>query len=392
MKLLSVNHSCTVSVAQQFYAEVEQQTGWDITIVVPSNWEDEYGNVRKVERWKDFKGKLVSIPVWKSGSVPLHSYRSFFLKFLRDLSPDFIYLHQEPYALVTLQVYLANYLTIRKPIGFFTWQNILKRYPIPFRQMEQWVLKHTDVMFPGSYSAEMVMRQKGFDKQSVLMPSGIDPAIYAPRSQNLKQELGVTDEILIGYVGRIVEQKGLKTLLLALKEIEHLRWRFVAIGSGEFEPEFDEIAQQLNLTDRIQRLGFVPFTETPNYLSALDIVVLPSETRSSWKEQFGRVIIEAMACGTPVIGSDSGEIPHLIRATQGGIVFPEGNAIALAQALQQLISNKELRATLAETGRQSVLQNYTNALLARRFAETIKNRVQFDPEAQRSGVQSFPTP
>jgi L-malate glycosyltransferase len=389
MKLLIVNHSCTISVAQQFYAEVEKQTGWDITIVVPSNWKDEYGNVREVKRWKDLKGQIVTIPVWKSGSVPLHSYRSFFLKFLKDLNPDFIYLHQEPYALVTLQVYLANYLTVRKPIGFFTWQNIFKRYPIPFRQMEQWVLKHTDVMFPGSYSAEAVMREKGFDGQSVLMPSGIDPAIYYPRSQNVN--LGATNEILIGYVGRIVEQKGLKTLLLALKEIEGLPWRLVMIGSGEFEPEFDQIARQLNLTNRIQKLGFVPFTETPNYLSALDIVVLPSETRSSWKEQFGRVIIEAMACGTPVIGSDSGEIPHLIRATQGGIVFSEGNAIELSQSLKQLISDKELRATLAQTGRQFVLQNYTNALLARRFAETIKNRVQFDPESQRSGVQSFPT-
>ncbi|MCU0548984.1 MAG: glycosyltransferase family 4 protein [Leptolyngbya sp. Prado105] len=385
MKLLIVNHSCTVSVAQQFYAEVEQQTGWEITIVVPSNWQDEYGNVRKVERWKDFKGQLVSLPVWKSGSVPLHSYRSFFLKFLRDLNPDFIYLHQEPYALVTLQVYLANFLTIRKPIGFFTWQNILKRYPIPFRQMEQWVLNHTDVMFPGSHSAEAVMREKGFAGQSVLLPSGIDPGIYYPRSHTQNAE------ILIGYVGRIVEQKGLKTLLLALKEIESLPWRLMMIGSGEFEPEFDEIAQALNLSDRIEKLGFVPFTETPIYLSRLDILVLPSETRASWKEQFGRVIIEAMACGTPVIGSDSGEIPHLIRATGGGIVFPEGNAIAFSQALQKLILDAEVRSNFAEAGRQSVLRNYTNALLARHFAETIKNRVRFDSETQRSGVQSFPT-
>ena len=396
MKLLIVNHSCTISVAQQFYAEIEQQTGWDITIVMPENWKDEYGNLRTIERWKDFKGELIGIPVWQSGSIPLHRYRSLFLNLLRKLNPDFIYLHQEPYALVTLQIYLANYFTIRKPISFFTWQNILKRYPIPFRQMERWVLKHTDVMFPGSYSAEAVMREKGYTGRSVLMPSGIDPSIYYPRSNDLanqlKRELGTAEnEVLIGYVGRVVEQKGLKTLLLALNEIRELPWRLVMIGTGEFEPEFDTIAQQLNLSDRIQKLGFVPFTETPNYLSALDILVLPSETRASWKEQFGRVIIEAMACGTPVIGSDSGEIPHLINATKGGLVFPEGNAIALSQRLSELILNPELRSDCADTGQQSVLNHYTNSLLAQRFAETVKNTVQFDPRSQRSGVQSFPT-
>lgn len=393
MKLLIVNHSCTISVAQQFYAEIEQQTGWDITIVVPENWKDEYGNQRKIERWKDFRGQLISIPVGLSGSIPLHYYRSLFLNLLRKLNPDFIYLHQEPYALVTLQIYLANALTIRRPISFFTWQNILKRYPIPFRQMERWVLQHTDVMFPGSYSAEAVMREKGYTGRSVLMPSGIDPAIYYPRSNTLKSELtAAPNEVLIGYVGRVVEQKGLKTLLLALNEIRDLPWRLVVIGKGEFEPEFDTIAQQLNLSDQIQKLGFVPFTETPNYLSAFDVLVLPSETRASWKEQFGRVIIEAMACGTPVIGSDSGEIPHLINATKGGLVFPEGDAIALSQRLSELISSSDLRSHYANTGRQSVLTHYTNSLLAQRFADTVKNTVQFDPQSQRSGVQSFPTP
>lgn len=387
MKLLIINHSCTIPVVQQFYAEVERQTGWEITIVVPSNWQDEYNRVRTVERWKDFTGQLISLPVWKSGSIPLHIYRSLFFNLLRDLAPDFIYVHQEPYALVTLQIYLANYLTIRKSIGFFTWQNIFKNYPVPFRQMERWILKHTDVMFPGSHSAEAVMRKKGFTGQSVLLPSGIDPAIYYPREQQSRP-----DEILIGYVGRIVEQKGLKTLLLALGEIAHLPWRFVLIGSGEFEPEFDQIARSLNLSDRIEKHGFVPFTETPNYLSELDILVLPSETRSNWKEQFGRVIIEAMACGTAVVGSDSGEIPYLIQATQGGVVFPEGDAIALARSLERLIVEPDLRVSLAETGRNSVHQNYTNALLAHRFAEAIKNQVEFDPKSQRSGVQSFPSP
>lgn len=378
MKLLVVSHSCSVPLSQQFYAEIEQQTGWDLTIVMPSLWKDEYGHYLKPQRWSAYQGKIIGIPVWQSGNIPLHIYRSLFVQLLRELDPDFIYLHQEPYAIVTMQMYLANHLSIQKPISFFTWQNILKRYPIPFRQMEQWVFKQTDVMFPGSYSAEAVMRQKGYKGTSVLLPSGIDPTVYYPRSvTQLKEELKTSpDEVLIGYVGRMVEQKGLKTLLEALEEIRDLPWRLVMVGNGDYETQFDAIARSKNLHARIKRIGYVPNPETPEYLSAFDVLVLPSETRSNWKEQFGRVIIEAMACQTPVVGSDSGEIPHLIEATKGGAVFSEGNPKKLADRLRQMILNPEARSQLAQTGQQSVLRNYTNSLLAQRFITTVENTVQ----------------
>jgi L-malate glycosyltransferase len=379
MKLLIVSHSCTIPVGQQFYAEIERQTGWDLTIVTPALWKDEYGNQLTTPRWSGYRGKLISIPVWKSGNVPLHTYRSVFIQLLQDLNPDFIYLYQEPYAVVTFQVYLANSLSIRKPIGFFTWQNIYKQYPFPFKQMESWVLRQTHMMFPGSQSAEEVFRKKGYTGSSMLLPSGIDPTIYYPRPEadQLKQELRQdANEVLLGYVGRIVEQKGLKTLLHALKQIQDLPWRLVMVGSGSYQPEFDQLAQTLQLSDRISHLGFVSGEKTPLYLSAFDALVLPSETRANWKEQFGRVIIEAMACGTPVIGSDSGEIPNLLKATGGGLVFPEAQVDQLANQLRQVVANADLRSQLATQGQQVVLQRYTHSPIALRFAEAIENTVQ----------------
>jgi glycosyltransferase involved in cell wall biosynthesis len=379
MKLLIISHSCVIPVGQQFYAEVERQTGWDLAIITPLLWKDEYGNNLKTQRWSGYQGKIFSIPVWKSGHVTLHTYRSLFIKLLRGFQPDFIYLYQEPYAIVTSQVYLANHLSVKKPIGFFTWQNIFKRYPFPFSQTERWILQQTHVMFPGSYSAEEVFRKKGYEGTSVILPSGVDPNIYFPRpdAEELRNKLCATqNEVLIGYVGRIVEQKGLKTLLYALKQIQDLPWRLVVVGAGSYETQFDEIAQNLQLTYRINRLGYVSGVETPLYLSAFDVLVLPSETRVNWKEQFGRVIIEAMACGTPVVGSDSGEIPHLIRTTCGGLVFQEGQPQALANQLQKIILNAELRSQIAEKGQQSVLQNYTHNLLAQRFAETVEKSVK----------------
>ena len=76
MKLLIVSHTCVNPAGQQFYAEVERQTGWQLTIVTPELWKDEYGNKLNTERWPGYRGGLLSFPVWKSGSIPLHTYRS----------------------------------------------------------------------------------------------------------------------------------------------------------------------------------------------------------------------------------------------------------------------------------------------------------------------------
>jgi L-malate glycosyltransferase len=385
MKLLIVSHSCTIPVGQQFYAEIERQTGWDLTIVTPKLWKDEYGNQLVTPRWQGYGGKLISLPVWKSGNVPLHAYRSLFIQLLKEINPDFIYLYQKPYAIVTFQAYLANYLSIRKPIGFFTWQNIYKQYPFPFKQMESWILRNTSMMFTGSRSAEEVFRKKGYGSPSMLLPSGIDPAIYYPRleADQLAAELRQhPNEVLVGYAGRIVEQKGLKTLLHALEQIRDLPWRLVILGAGFYQTEFDQIAQSLHLGDRICHLGFVSGDKTPLYISAFDVLVLPSETRANWKEQFGRVIIESMACGTPVIGSDSGEIPYLLKETGGGLVFPERQSDALANQLKQLITRADLRSQLAKRGQQSVLDRYTHAPIALRFAKAIENAVQHQKTEQ----------
>lgn len=373
MKLLVLSHACVTPINQQFFAEIESQTGWEITIIVPASWKNDYGNVIKPMRWQQLRGKIIQIPVLISGSVPLHFYLTTFLSILKDCQPDFIYVHHEPYAAATAQLYLANQLCGQKPISFFTWQNILKNYPFPFKNSEQFVLKSSAIAFSGSYSAAEVLQQKGFTGTSVLLPASIDPSIYQPQAHEfLKQELQTSkSEILIGYMGRIVEEKGLRTLLYALKMIRDLPWRLIMVGAGNYQETFDAIAQECQLSDRIKHLGFVPHQDAPQYLSAFDVLVLPSETRKNWKEQFGRVTIEAIACGTPVIGSDSGEIPHLIKRTGGGLTFAEGQPEQLADRLAQLITNADLRHELATKGRAVVINEYSNQAIGQRFIQSI---------------------
>ena len=100
----------------------------------------------------------------------------------------------------------------------------------------------------------------------------------------------------------------------------------------------------------------------PAFYASLDALVLPSHTTPTWKEQFGRVLIEAMACETVVVGSDSGEIPQVIGAA--GMIYPEGNPEALAERLAHLAGDPALRAQLAQQGRARVLAHFTQQCVA----------------------------
>jgi glycosyltransferase involved in cell wall biosynthesis len=100
----------------------------------------------------------------------------------------------------------------------------------------------------------------------------------------------------------------------------------------------------------------------PTYYHQLDALVLPSRTRPNWKEQFGRVLVEAMACGVPVIGSDSGEIPYVIG--DAGLIFPEGQIEILRAHLSRLLADPDLRADLTRRGRERVLDRFTQAQVA----------------------------
>lgn len=141
-------------------------------------------------------------------------------------------------------------------------------------------------------------------------------------------------------------------------------FRLVYIGAGPQKAVIEEAAQRLGIAQKVEFIPAVSSIEIPAYMSGLDALVLPSLTTSNWKEQFGRVLVEAMACETPVVGSSSGEIPYVIG--DAGLVFPEGSALALAENLQKLMDDSTLRTELAQRGLERVNANYTQAQVARR--------------------------
>jgi glycosyltransferase involved in cell wall biosynthesis len=360
---------------------VRRITGWDLVILLPAVWRDEFGNTLRPLALPGFDVELVTVPVCLNRNIILHVYRFDFGRFLSRGEFDLIYVHNEPYAAATAQVCWANLRSTKLPFGFYSAQNISKRYPVPFRWTEQMVYRSSSFAFPVTDTVQDVLITRGFEGETTVCPLWVDPMRYACASDKSPEPLNsLRDEVLIGYVGRIVEQKGLRTLAEAVSRLPRTGWRLVLIGDGPFAAHLDRLCETLNINDRVVRLGYVPHEEMPRFLAALDILVLPSETQSNWREQFGRVIVEALACAVPVIGSDSGEIPTLVSRSGGGLTFPERNAEALADAMRKMIEDRELRNECARRGRAWVLQQASLGAVAEKMASTMDRMVRFDSQ------------
>jgi glycosyltransferase involved in cell wall biosynthesis len=237
----------------------------------------------------------------------------------------------------------------------FTWENIPRRLGLP--GLEHVNLARCDGLIAGSRGAAEVIAAKGFARPVVVTPQlGIDLERFRPRPAAHPDDR--PRPMVAGYIGRLAEEKGLETLWQAAREMGdlHLLW----VGDGPLRPTVE--AWQAALGSRMRVLPAVPHEQIADYLQALDVLVLPSHSTPVWKEQFGHVLIEAMACGVPVIGTDSGAIPDVIG--EAGLVVPERDPRALRAALQRLQDDPELRARLSNAGRARVLARYTHAHIA----------------------------
>ena len=275
---------------------------------------------------------------------------------LRDFRPDVVHLEEEPWGAAALETALMC-RWLRVPFVFFTWENTDRRLLLPFRLIRRWLFRRAVAAVAGNAEAKALLQRRGYKNAVTVLPQlGVDASL--PRR-------GEPQRTVVGYVGRLVHQKGLFVLLEAVARLTE-DVRVMVVGSGPLKVELLKKAQALRLDGRLELHEGVPHPEVPQYLQQMTVLVLPSLTTPTWKEQFGHVLIEAMASGVPVIGSDSGAIPEVIG--DAGLVVPEGDVGALAEALRRLVSTPGLRTDLASRGRGRVLADYTNGIIARRLA------------------------
>ena len=325
----------------------------ELMAVVPESWIE--GGL--IQRAEDVAAEGYSVhrtSLRLNGRYHVYTYRDLSTT-LRNFRPDLVHIDEEPYNLATLQACRAS-LRLRAGCVFFAWQNLARRYPPPFRWIESWVYRRADGI-AGTGEALRVLREKGFKRRCAVIPQfGIDPNVFAPLEAPRPR-----DVFRIGWAGRMVSEKGVQVLIEAVRRIDP-PIELVLAGSGPYERELRALAHGV----RVRFLGPLPSHGMPGFFRSLDCVVMPTIGRPGWVEQFGRSVVEAMACGVPTVVSDAGELPHLVD--DAGIVVPRGNVEALRTALESLRGDITSRHRLAKVGRAHVLAHYTHGQIAAQTA------------------------
>lgn len=355
MRVLILSKACIVGQYQTKLTTLAAKPNFELFVVVPPSWKDERGTM-PLERMHTNGYELIIAPIRFNGHFHLHHYPTL-PEILARAQPDILHIDEEPYNLATFHATRA--LRRVKPearILFFSWQNILRRYPPPFAWMEQRVYREADAAIAGNDEAAKILRSKGFTK-----PISIIPQFGVPDSFTRTAPARNPSMVTIGYAGRLVREKGIEVLLGALARVQG-NWQLQILGSGPLSDSLPRLARDLHIASRVRFAPWVASSEMPQFYNSLDILVVPSLTLPNWKEQFGRVIMEAMACGVPVVGSDSGEIPNVIG--DAGVIVPEGDSAALAHALDRLISNPAQREHLGGVGRERALTLYSQRRVA----------------------------
>ncbi len=205
-----------------------------------------------------------------------------------------------------------------------------------------WVHPKVDRVFTLSRDGTRVMEMMGFKNRATQIPLGFDPSLFQIQDRNTmmstRARLGL-HQPTVAYFGRLTPEKGVHLLMDALATIKDLPWQFLMDHFSDYKTDYTaELKTRINslgIADRVVYFD-AKHDEMPGHMNAADIVVLPSLSTPKWKEQYGRVLPEAMACGKVVVGSDSGAIPELVAGH--GRIFPEGDVPALAKVLRELLS------------------------------------------------------
>jgi len=364
MKVLMITRTLAEFANQQGKIREIAKQGVDLTVVSPPCWA---GSDREVRRVKPDGYTFQLHACWFSGTNlarlgnHCHFYPDIASLIVRD-KWDLVHIDEEPFNLATFHALRACCRYGVKAL-FSTWQNMMKTYPPPFNLFERYTFDNVAGAIAGNQEALDILRRKGFCKLAGHIPLlGVDPIMFRRQdSSGLRQKLALDGSFVVGFIGRIHIEKGLDTLVRAFATLPK-NSALVLVGRGSYRAKLERLIEALGFSKRVRWLRWVNSHEVPEYINAFDTLVLPSRTRWNWKEQFGRVLVEAMACEICVVGSDSGEIPNVIG--DAGLVFHEGDERQLGERLRSLMESPSMRATLARRGRQRVLQNFTYTRIA----------------------------
>lgn len=367
-RLLTIGHSYCVRRNRELAEalHVAGEGAWKVTVVAPAQFPGDFGPIM-TERDAAERIDLRTLPVHHARWIHLMRYGRGLARVL-DEPWDVVHCWEEPYVLAGAQIARAR----RAPsaLVYATFQNILKRYPPPFAAIERSSMRRARgwIAFGHTIEAALAARRPYATRPHAVIPFGVDVVRFSPDAvagHALRARIGWPSDgpPVVGYLGRFVEEKGLGLLLEALTMLQQrgIAWRALFVGGGPLEPQLRAFAERH--AGRVVVRTEVSHDEVPDHLRAMDVLCVPSQTTARWREQFGRMIIEAFACGVPVVGSSSGEIPHVIG--EAGRVIDERDAAGWARTLAELLGDEVERRALGALGRERAESVFAWPVVAR---------------------------
>ncbi len=354
MKVLLLDKNLVDPINHEKWDLLASRKGMTIKAVAPTEWV-ENSRVLGFSSSPNTKFPIVPLRVrW-----PGYENRAFYVGGLggemRSFRPDVILCFEEPFSLFALQAtILRRFYAHQSKLIFYSWDNIAKGRNYAYRPaclytlIERFVMRQSSLLLTANEEGK-VYYEHAYSTVVKKLYFGVklDGEDAHDDSIMAVLERFPSGSFLLGYVGRLLEMKGVETLIQA---VALLNWkvRLVIVGSGPDEPRLRVLVADHGLSSRVTFISAVSSSHARLVMRHLDVLVLPSRTTKKWKEQYGRVLIESMALGVPVIGSDSGAIPEVVGDC--GLIFHEGDAESLAGAIKMLMSDETLRNELSRKG------------------------------------------
>ncbi|MDD2487246.1 MAG: glycosyltransferase family 4 protein [Candidatus Gracilibacteria bacterium] len=348
-------------------------SNFDILIVCPSKIEyglgfgiGEYDN-EKTKKFTNVTIKPINLLNYKNPLLRtlygIDLYRT-----IKEFKPDIIHCYTELFSPTLSQViFFKNLIDKEIKVVNYSWENL------------DWSKKILHGFF-GRYAAakincvvcaneEAIREVKRFDIED----RKISKIYWGIDFSNFKFEdhdIGGKTEFKIGFIGRLLKDKGIQNLIESIANLGE-RYNLSLIGEGADKEYFISISNELGIQDRIKFHGKIEYSKLKEYIKDFDIFILPSISKPYWKEQFGRVLVEMMASGVPVIGSSSGAIPEVIG--DRGLIFKEGDSIDLSEKIREILSDPIRYSQYSKSAYEYALDNYSQDV----FMERLKGLYEF---------------
>ncbi len=407
MKILIVSHTYIAPINRiKWQILANKYNNLNLKILIPKTWPATLFNISAGNLKKDNLNncEFIALDTRNAGNEVLYSYKFLDLfKILKNFQPDIVYVEQGDNAFSYFQlILLSKLLRLKTKFIFFTWVNWQHKWSLKYKLfwsfVERFNLKNSCGAIVGNTEAEKILRAKNFLKPIEVLPQlGVNENYFKPegfadinhygfdyaencfahheRSQRPvrpewsldvakgegecnRRVISGSNPLKIGFIGRIVCEKGVFDLVKAFSLIDHKdNWKLIFIGDGKEKENLIKFVKSNNLQNSIDFLPAMSHENIGKYLNQFDIFVLPSYDIPEWKEQFGHVLIEAMACKIPVIGSTGGNIAQVVK--DSGLIFKQGDVSDLAEKLKTLMFDEKLRNYFAHKGFENFKNNFS---------------------------------